>query len=138
MANTKLSALTGLTTVASTDEFYVNDVSDTTDGASGTSKKITRSNLIAGLAASGANSDITSLTGLTTALSVAQGGTAATTAAGARTALGLVIGTNVQAYDADLDAWAGKTAPSGTVVGHTDTQTLTNKTVSGLPTRSQT
>jgi hypothetical protein len=33
-----------------------------------------------------------------------------------------------QDYDADLDTWATKTAPSGTVVGDTDTQTLTNKT----------
>jgi phage-related tail fiber protein len=38
-------------------------------------------------AASGANGDITSLTGLTTALSVTQGGTGATTAGAARTAL---------------------------------------------------
>jgi hypothetical protein len=41
-------------------------------------------------AAAGANSDITSLAGLTTALSIAQGGTGATTQAGAQTALGLV------------------------------------------------
>ncbi|MDP3703564.1 MAG: hypothetical protein Q8R78_04190 [Candidatus Omnitrophota bacterium] len=41
-----------------------------------------RSNL--GTAASGANSDITSLSGLTTPLSITQGGTGATTAAGAR------------------------------------------------------
>lgn len=41
----------------------------------------------AGNAKVGANADITSLTGLTTALSVAQGGTASTTAAAARTAL---------------------------------------------------
>lgn len=60
---------------------------------------------------------------------VSNGGTGATTASGARTSLGLVIGTDVQAYDSDLTTWAGKTAPAGDVVGTTDTQTLTNKTL---------
>lgn len=44
---------------------------------------------IANKAAKGANNDITSLNALTTAITIAQGGTGATTAAGARTALGL-------------------------------------------------
>lgn len=42
-----------------------------------------------GAAKSGANNDITSLTGMTTALSIAQGGTGGTTAPAARAGLGL-------------------------------------------------
>lgn len=41
-------------------------------------------------------------TGITGALPVANGGTASTTSVAARAALGLVIGTDVQAYDADI------------------------------------
>lgn len=53
----------------------------TQGGTGATTAAGARSNL--GAAASGANSDITSLTGLTTPLSVAQGGTGASTATGA-------------------------------------------------------
>ena len=69
-------------------------------GTNATSAGAARTSL--GAAASGANSDITSITGLTTDLTVAQGGTGAGTAADARTNLGLVIGTNVEAFDADI------------------------------------
>jgi hypothetical protein len=74
---------------------------------------------IAGIAASGDNSDITSLTGLTTALSVPQGGS------GAATLTGILKGNGASAFTA-------VTAPTGTLVGTTDTQTLTNKTITAL------
>jgi hypothetical protein len=55
-------------------------------GTNATTAPLARASLSA--AASGANSDITSLSGLTTALSIAQGGTGATTGALAIAALG--------------------------------------------------
>lgn len=77
------------------------------------------------------DSDLTTIAGLTATtdnmIQSVGSAWASRTPSQIKTALGLTIGTNVQAWDADLDTWATKTAPSGTVVGTTDTQTLTNK-----------
>lgn len=76
MASSKISDLTALsTTPASGDLFVIVDISDDTMASTGTDKKLAFSVLDAVWASQGANSDITSLSGLTTPLSVAQGGT---------------------------------------------------------------
>ena len=51
-----------------------------------------------------------------TDIAVAHGGTGASSAGDARTNLGLVIGTNVQAYDADLAAIAGLAKSDGNII----------------------
>lgn len=56
---------------------------------------------------------VDALFGTGPALLVTRGGTGAITAAAARTNLGVAIGTNVQAWDADLDAIAALAGTSG-------------------------
>ncbi|MCU7645660.1 pyocin knob domain-containing protein [Pseudomonas piscis] len=61
----------------------------------------------------GANSDITSLSGMTTALSVAQGGTGGNTQASARAGLGLGTAATATITTADADATAGRALKVG-------------------------
>ena len=93
---------TGLTPATSTvgDITLAGTLNITNGGTGSTTAAGARTNL--GAAASGANSDITSLSGLTTALSILQGGTGATTASGARTNLGLGSGLSVTITTAKL------------------------------------
>jgi hypothetical protein len=77
-----------------------------------------RANL--GAAASGQNSDITSLTGLTTALGLSFGGTGATSAAGARSNLGAAA----SGANADITSLTGLTTALGVALGGTGRATL--------------
>lgn len=89
------------------------------DGGTGASNAAgARSNL--GAAASGANSDITSLTGLTTPLSVAQGGTGSGTASGARSNLSAAV----SGVNNDITELTALTTPLSVAQGGTGQTTL--------------
>jgi hypothetical protein len=108
---------TGAVTLTASD--VSGTVAVTNGGTGATTNSGARTNL--GAAASGANSDITSLTGLTTALSVAQGGTGATSLAANNVLLGngtsapltLAPTTNGNVLMANGTTWTSAAIPWG-------------------------
>ncbi len=116
MADTKLSGLNALTAVATNDYVEVLDVSDTVtmSAATGANKKVLQSDFLAGVYRAGGG----------TVVQLADGGTGATTANAARGSLGLGIGTAVQAWDADLDAFAGLTSGTNLFPYYTGSHTM--------------
>lgn len=86
------------------------------EGASWTDASITLAQiqaLLTGKASSGANSDITSLSGLTTPLSVAQGGTGGSTQGSARISLGLGSAATATVTTSAVDSTAGRLTKVG-------------------------
>lgn len=113
----------------------------THDGTAGNGPKLSLTGAVSGvLPVANGGSGVSTLDALTTALALttaditdlsANGASLITAAnyAAMKVLLDLEIGTDVQAYNANLTTWQGKTVPSGTVLGTTDTQTLTNKRI---------
>lgn len=137
MADVLISDLTADTSPTS------DDLMETLNDPAGTpaSKKVTLGNAITkahGLSDSTVVGVASGVLTSGTDVAVADGGTGASTASNARTNLGLAIGTDVQAYDADLTALAGDfTSPTTTVAAklafREGTDNGTNKiTVAGV------
>jgi len=153
MANKKISELTGLTTPASGDLFPVTDISDTiTSGSSsGTTKRVTLSNLMAqapvqsvagksgvvtlenadvtGSASSvDLATEVTSLTGLINARATGAQGTLADSAT--------QPGDNISTLTNDSNFITSAGSPVQSVAGKTGAVSLVNTDVSGLGTAS--
>lgn len=115
MADAKISALTADTSPTSDDlTVTVND-----PGGTPANRKVTLGNLITKAHGLSDSTVVGVASGVLTSgvdVAVVDGGTGSSTASGARTNLGLVIGTDVQAHDPDLTTIAGLTATTDNIL----------------------
>lgn len=123
MADKRITSLSALATTPAVDDYLVIvDISDTTDAATGTTKKITIANAFAGLQP--IDADLTAIAGLSSTGIIARTGAGT---ASVRT----ITGQANKIVVADGDGVAGNpTLTIGTdIVTLTDTQALSNKTL---------
>lgn len=140
MTDTKISDLTALAgaSIASTDELVIVDKSDTTMASSGTDKKTTATDIATAVGSllslastyQPLDSDLTAIAALTTT-SFGRSLLALADAAALRSSAGVVIGTDVEAHDADLTTIAGL-SPSNDDILQRKAGAWTNRTVAQL------
>lgn len=142
MADTKISDLTALAgaSIASTDELVIVDKSDTSMAASGTDKKTTATDIATAVGSllslastyQPLDSDLTAIAALTTT-AFGRGVLALADAAALRTTAGVVIGTDVEAHDADLTTIAGL-SPTNDDILQRKAGAWTNRSIAQLAT----
>lgn len=124
-----LSGSSGLLKKTAANTWTLDTAAYSTTTGTVTTASVVSANGFAGTVANASTTPAITLTTSISGLLKGNGTAISAAAAGTDYLAPAAIGSTVQAYNANLTTWAGKTAPSGSVVGTTDTQTLSGKTL---------